>query len=95
MIGDYYTQHRERAARPEHRVRIFFRPYNCISEERMSPDHSVLIGTLELDTVTGKVACDPEEQTRYIEEVTGPAFFLLGELWAWVGEAIPQAEGLA
>ncbi len=91
MKQGYYTQHRWRMGKPEHRVRIFFRP--C-EDDGMSPNHSVQIGTLQLDVRSGKVTCDPEEQTRYIEEVTGPALELLGELWAWIGDGIPQTQGL-
>ena len=90
---DFYTQHRLRAASPEHRVQIFFRPWNGedSSGEACSPDHSVRIGTLQLDVESGKVTCDPEEQTPFFEE-TYDAFEMLEDFWAWIGEGISQVQ---
>ncbi|KKN79973.1 hypothetical protein LCGC14_0334810 [marine sediment metagenome] len=90
MNQDYYTQHRWRMGKPEHRVQIFFRPWNSEDGES-SPDHSVRIGTLQLDVESGKVTCDPEEQTPFFEE-TYDAFEMLEDFWAWIGEGISQVQ---
>ncbi|KKM04280.1 hypothetical protein LCGC14_1765810 [marine sediment metagenome] len=87
MIADFYTQHRERwARRPEHRVRVFLR-----TRLLDGPGPSVLVGTLQLDTVTGKVTCDPEPGLGAEDK---PAIGLLGEVWAWADDAMPQVAGL-
>ncbi len=77
MRSGYYTQHRWRMGKPEHRVRIFLLG---------NFQGTTLVGTLQLDVESGKVLCDPESDAR------PSAIELLGEVWAWAGDGIPQTE---
>ncbi len=77
----YYTQHRRRAAAPEHRVQVFLRGTG-------------LIGTLKLDAGSGKVTCDLGGKSLD-DEAVAAAVEMLGELWAWADGVAPQAGGPA